>query len=277
MRTIAHLSDPHFGTVDETVREALLRDLHTRPVDLVVLTGDITQRARSWQFRAARAFLDALPQVPKLAIPGNHDIPLFDLLTRFTRPYRLHQRYIADNLEPAYQDAEIAVLCVNATRATRHKNGVLSSTQIKEMAERLSALSQPFRIVAIHQPLAAVVPSDVSNLARGAVQALDEWIPAGADLFLGGHIHLPYCVGVRSNYSERGAIVLQAGTSLSTRIRHGIPNSYNRITFTRANGQREMIVVRVDFDTSSKAFRDERTYDIVERDDGWELRPLAEF
>src|SRR5687767_2800553 len=104
MTTIAHISDPHFGTIDPPVQDALLAELCRDDVDLIVLTGDITQRARASQFRAAREFLDALSPKPWIAIPGNHDIPLFDVLTRFLRPYRLFNKFISRQIEPRYSD-----------------------------------------------------------------------------------------------------------------------------------------------------------------------------
>jgi 3',5'-cyclic AMP phosphodiesterase CpdA len=271
MTTIAHLSDPHFGTVDPPVREALLRELRVNRTDLVMLTGDITQRARSRQFREAREFIDALAPAPCFVIPGNHDIPLFDIFTRFTRPYRLFQRFIASELEPAYADETVALLCVNATRATRHKNGVLTKRQVARAMQRLGELRQPFRVVATHQPLAVTLATEEHNLARGAEHALERWIDAGADLFIGGHIHLPYCKLVRTKQSARTAIVLQAGTAVSLRVRHGVPNSFNRLTLTASNGVRRMRIERCDYDAATCSFAMKHTYTAESTANGWKL------
>lgn len=244
---VAHLSDPHFGTHVEAVRTALLADLHDAPPDLVILTGDITQRARNAEFRAAREFTDALPAVPRVCLPGNHDLPLFDLFTRAIRPYARFQRYVSTELEPEFTNANLAVLCVDATSRLRHKDGALQNDTIDGTAARLAGLPQPFRIIATHQPLAAVVSSDVRNVAHGARRALDRWIGAGADLFLGGHIHLPYCVPVQTSDHGASGVLAQAGTCVSRRTRGGIPNSYNLITLQHDQDARVMQIERRDY------------------------------
>jgi 3',5'-cyclic AMP phosphodiesterase CpdA len=267
MTTIAHISDPHFGTVDVPVRDALLRELRAEHIDLVVLTGDITQRARASQFHEAREFLDALKPKPWIAIPGNHDIPLFDVLTRAFQPYRLFNRFISNEIEPSYAMEDVAVVCFNATRRTRHKNGVLPRRPVTQTAKRISALSQPFKIVATHQPLAVTLDSERHNVARGADRALEQWINAGADLFIGGHIHLPYCTLVRAPGSARTAVVLQAGTSISLRVRHGVPNSFNRLVFDA----RSMRLERCDYDAALTSFTTTRTYQAERTPTGWTL------
>ena len=270
MKTIAHISDSHFGTVDPAVERALLEDLHTRPPDLMLFTGDVSQRARQRQFRDARAFLDALPAVPRLVIPGNHDIPLFDLLTRLIEPYRWFQRYISAELESTYRDDTVAVLCLNSTRASRHKNGVLSRQQIERVAGELTALPQPFKVVALHHPLMVTLEIDETNRARGADEAIERWINAGADLFLGGHIHLPYCLPVIST-SKRQAVVLQAGTGMSRRIRRGVPNSYNRIELQRRDRERHMRLERRDYDAALQRFTVREVHAALSQDGPWNL------
>src|SRR5690606_38599395 len=104
--------------------------------------------------------------------------------------------YVSASLEPEFIDARLAVLCVDATSPRRHKDGVLDATRIERTAARLMQLPQPFRLVATHQPLASITPGDRRNVAHGAHNALESWISAGADLFLGGHIHLPYCLEI---------------------------------------------------------------------------------
>lgn len=247
---LAHISDPHFGTEDAAVCEALREDLLQEAPDLVVLTGDITQRARQAQFRAARAFIDSLAPLPVLALPGNHDLPLFDLWTRLRAPYGNYRRHISATLAPAWHGAQVAVLGVNSTRVLRHKHGELPQALVRKVAREIAALAAPFKVVALHHPLAVIEESDRRNRARGADQALAAWIAAGADLFLGGHIHLPYCVRVA--HAARHAVVLQAGTAVSTRLR-GTPNSYNLVCFEADRGRR-MHIQRRDHDAQGARF-----------------------
>lgn len=273
MTVVAHLSDPHFGTEVDAVAAGLQEELRAQPADLLVVTGDVTQRARRGQFLRARAFLDALPAAPRLLLPGNHDIPLFDLFTRVTRPYRLWTRYLGPELEPAHEDEALTLLCVNATRATRRKHGVISSDQIERTARRLETARGALRVVAVHHPLAVPVASDARNRARGADAALERWIDAGADLVLGGHIHLPYCISVASRAGRR-AILLQAGTAVSRRVRRGAPNSYNRIVLERGSGGRAMCIERRDWDASAARFHTAARHEAAETRAGWTLRTL---
>src|SRR5437773_10280213 len=108
MRTIAHISDLHFGTVDPVVGEALIADLNEWQPSLVVASGDFTQRARAGQYRAAAEFLKRLPQ-PQLVVPGNHDIPFFDVITRFFWPLRNYHQFITNDVRPVYQDEQLLV------------------------------------------------------------------------------------------------------------------------------------------------------------------------
>lgn len=276
MTRLAHISDLHFGTEEIPVCTALRDNLLQEAPDLVVLTGDITQRARPGQFRAARDFLDSLAPLPVLALPGNHDLPLFDLLSRFARPYGGYRRYVSDTLAPIWRGGEAVVVGVNSTRVLRHKNGVLSAALVEEVTEKLSRVSGTFKVVALHHPLAVVEARDLTNRARGAEDALAAWIAAGADLFLGGHIHLSYCIQVWGG--SRQAVVLQAGTAVSTRRRSGRPNSYNLIRLETASSRR-MILEERDYDGRTGQFAVRVTWEAKSPAGSWtslqNLAPVA--
>ncbi len=237
LSSLAHISDTHFGTEDAPVCAALRASLLAAAPDLVVLSGDITQRARRTQFRAARAFIDSLAPLPVLALPGNHDLPLFDLLARLLAPYGEYRRHICADLSPWWLGEEVAVLGVNSTCVLRHKHGELPPHVVDAVARRLAQYSDAaFRVVVLHHPLEIVEDADRRNRVRGADAALAAWTAAGADLFLGGHIHLPYCVPAGPEASR--AVVLQAGTAVSTRRRGGRPNSYHLVRFDKSAGRR---------------------------------------
>jgi len=190
-----------------------------------VLSGDITQRARPAQFRAARAFTDRLG-APVLAVPGNHDIPLFDLWARLRRPYARHIAAFGDDLEPEHASPDLMVLCVNTTRPWRHKHGELSAEQVDRVARRLAgAAPAQLRVVVVHQPVAVTRVEDLPDRLRGHAAALDCWAAAGADLLMGGHIHLPYVMALHGLARPMWAV--QAGTAVSSRVREGVPNSVN--------------------------------------------------
>ena len=225
MSVLLQISDPHFGTEQLPVVEALASLSREQRPDLVVLSGDITQRATHDQFRAARTFMDRL-SVPFLAIPGNHDIPLFDLSARLLNPYSRFQIAFGNVLEPIHDSPDLLVLCVNTTRRYRHVNGEVSVAQIDRVAAALKqALAGQLRVVVVHQPVAVLRAADAHDLLRGYALALPRWAEAGCDIVMGGHIHLPYVAALPN--LPRAMWAVQAGTSVSSRIRDGIPNSVN--------------------------------------------------
>ncbi|MFV0277163.1 MAG: metallophosphoesterase family protein [Parahaliea sp.] len=233
MNTLLHISDTHFGTVKPKVGQALLQFASQQAPELVLLSGDITQRARRRQFAAARGFLARLP-APVVAVPGNHDIPLFNLLARLCDPYRNYRQELVQELEPEFQSPSLLVIAVNTTRRQRHIDGEVSRRQIDQVARRLRR-AQPgqLRIVMQHHPVRAVEDSDIANLLIGREQAVPAWVDAGMDILLAGHIHLPYVLPLQGSQG-RVAWTAQAGTALSRRTRGTVPNSVNLIRYSPA-------------------------------------------
>jgi 3',5'-cyclic AMP phosphodiesterase CpdA len=235
MTTILQISDTHFGTEQQPVLDALEDHVRKHGADLLILSGDITQRARREQFEAGQAYVQRLEGygIPAtLVIPGNHDIPLYNVLARFTSPYGNYKRYFGDNLEPTYEDDQLLVIGLNTTHPKRRKDGAITPEQIRRVVERLNQTSKDkLRMVVAHQPFGAMVLSDLSNLQGGAEDALSAWADAGLDLVMGGHIHLPYVLPLSDQYSNlsREIWIVQAGTAFSSRVRGSAPNSFNRL------------------------------------------------
>lgn len=252
MSVVLQISDPHFGTEQPPVVEALALLARKEKPDLVVLSGDITQRARPDQFAAARAFVDRLA-IPTLAIPGNHDIPLYDIAARLARPYARYSAAFGDDLEPVHSTRDLLVVCVNTTRWWRHKNGEVSPEQVERVAARLAkAGPRQLRIVVVHQPIDVMRVADVHDRLRGHVPALRAWSDAGADVVMGGHIHLPY-VTVPSALPRRLAVV-QAGTAVSSRVREGVPNSVNLLRCGADAPTGQCVIERWDHSAAQAAF-----------------------
>lgn len=229
---LLHLSDPHFGTEQAPVVDALLRLAREHRPELAVLSGDVTQRARTAQFRAARDFVDRLGVRPTLVLPGNHDIPLYNVAARAFSPYAGYLRSFGPDLEPVVDTPRWLVIGVNTTRPRRHKDGEVSADQVERVAARLAqAREGQLRLVVVHQPVAVTDPHDLENLLHGRAGALARWSQAGADLVLGGHIHLPYVLPLHDRMPglARRVWAVQAGTALSSRVRDGVPNSVNLI------------------------------------------------
>jgi 3',5'-cyclic AMP phosphodiesterase CpdA len=251
MTVLLQISDPHFGTEQPPVVEALLRLVKQQQPTLIVMSGDLTQRARRGEFAAARQFVDRLAPVPALVIPGNHDIPLFNLPARAFNPYANYRRAFGNALEPVHESHDALVLCLKTTRRYRHKDGEVSNAQIQRVASQLErATPRQLRVVVTHQPVAAAVASDHKNLLHGREQAIAAWARAGVDLILGGHIHLPYVMPLQD--LPRRVYAVQAGTAVSTRVRDGIPNSVNLIRHDGSSPQ--VLVERWDYLAAGDVF-----------------------
>lgn len=252
MSVLLQISDTHFGTERAPVVEALVAFATQLRPDVVVLSGDITQRARRAQFQAARAFVDRLP-TPVLAIPGNHDVPLFDVLARLIRPYGHYREAFGDDLEPVHASAELLVTCLNTTRWWRHKNGEISAAQIERVAARIAgAAPGQLRVIVVHQPVAVPQAGEVHNLVARHAAAVRRWADAGADLVLGGHIHLP-CVMPLTDL-PRPLWVVQAGTAVSHRVRGEQPNSVNVLRWGQDAPPGHCVIERWDCAAAGPAF-----------------------
>jgi 3',5'-cyclic AMP phosphodiesterase CpdA len=254
---LLQISDPHFGTEEPPVVEALRRLAGRLAPDVLVLSGDITQRARRAQFAAARQFVDSLAVSAALCIPGNHDIPLFAFWHRLLHPWKHYSARFGADLEPEIVRDDLLLLGTNTTRAYRHKHGEVGTTQIARVAHRLrTARPEQLRIVVVHQPLHAP-RSDESNLLRNGRAAAVAWASAGADLVLGGHIHLPYALPVSERYPglERELWCVQAGTAVSSRVRGGVPNSVNVIDYEAGASPPACRVTRFDHSGASGEFQ----------------------
>lgn len=227
---IAQISDPHFGTIREGVREGLAETLRTLSPNLVLITGDITQRARRRQFQQAYEFCQSLQPIPVFALPGNHDIPLFNVFARFFSPYGGFRKHFQNKLEMDWSHGGVQLTCLNSTSRWRHVQGDFDLERI-EGRLRVKEPATQFRIAALHHPMDCPKETDEKNLLKGRVKTMEIFERAGIDLVLGGHIHDPYVTLSEDRYPEvkRRMILAVAGTCLSWRIRKDAPNSFNLI------------------------------------------------
>ncbi len=250
MRTIVHVSDIHFGRIDPATVQPL-RDAIARAMpDLVAVSGDLTQRARPQEFTAAKEFLESLPCY-RLVVPGNHDVPLYDVVTRFTAPLARYRRTITDDLSPIYRDDEMIVVGVNTARSWTWGEGRINARQVDDVVAHLSGAPRDLiRIVVTHHPFDLPEGVREERLLGRATMAMAKLSTAGADLFLAGHLHVSHIGHTAERYQIAGhsALVVQAGT-VSTRSRGEQP-SFNVLRIQRP----EISVARMVWDQSTGGF-----------------------
>ena len=267
MRTVVHLSDLHFGRIDQALLAPLIEQIHAATPDLIVVSGDLTQRAKSAQFIAAREFLDALPQ-PQIVVPGNHDVPLHNGFDRFVRPLDKYRRYVCDDLTPMYFDDEIAVVGINTTRSLTIKNGRFDDKHIAHVQNTLNHLgAQITKIVVSHHPFDLREKYSKADLVEGAEQALTLFSQCKIDILLSGHMHDSAAELTSHRYQIAGysAVGVQAGTATSTRGR-GESNSFNALKIAPES----LNVERMTWDASRATFVHATTEEFVRIEETWQ-------
>lgn len=266
MRTIVHLSDLHFGRLDQRIIGPLVERITSLQPNLIAVSGDLTQRARRRQFQQASAFLERLP-FPKLVVPGNHDVPLFNVAARLVDPFGGYRRWIHADLEPAHIDEEVAVIGLNSARAIiMGGRGRLNLRQVEAAVGRLRPLpAARIKVIVTHHPFDLPEGFAPDNLVGRASAAMQRFAAAGADLFLAGHLHVSHVGHTADRYKIAGhsALVVQAGT-LSTRGR-GELNTFNVLRIARP----EMTVERYSWHTGSRAFDRSFAGKFTHTADGW--------
>jgi 3',5'-cyclic AMP phosphodiesterase CpdA len=262
-----HLSDLHFGAHDDRLVEAVERRVDADKPHLVVVSGDFTQRARTDQFQDACRFLDRLKEKGHevLGVPGNHDVPLYDVLRRFLSPLTRYRRYIDDTLCPVHEIDGVTVVGINTARSFTFKDGSVSHEQIdfiRKTFERSDA--NAMRVLVTHHPLFAMqVGDELTAAAKRSELALDAIAHAGVDLLLAGHNHHAAVHDARDLVTRAGpALVVQAGTATSVRVREQ-PQSFNRIDI---EGDSVTLTV-LNWDGGAFVAEDSKTY--RHEDDRW--------
>lgn len=252
MRTLVHLSDLHFGRIDPALIDPLRRAIERLNPDLVAVSGDFTQRARRSQFMDARAFMSSLT-ARTLVVPGNHDIPLYDVVERFAAPLTRYRKYISNDLEPEYVDEEMVVLGVNTARSWVFPfgEGRINERQVTRIVERLSSVPAPLlRVIVTHHPFDLPPGVHERRLLGRSAMAMARLADSKADLFLSGHLHISHVSHAAERYEVAGhsGLIVQAGT-LSTRGRGEQP-SFNVLRMHRP----EIIVERYSWDETLTGF-----------------------
>jgi 3',5'-cyclic AMP phosphodiesterase CpdA len=266
MRKIVHLSDLHFGRVDPELLEPLRSRVHQIGPHLVVVSGDLTQRAKPEQFRQAKQFLDSLPQ-PQVVVPGNHDVPLFNVFQRLLTPLGKYKRIVNPDVEPEYIDDEIAVIGVNTARSLVWKDGSINKRQVERVRSRICHLDERVaKIVVTHHPFDVPEDHNEAEIVDKAAKAMKVFAQCGADILLSGHLHKTHTTHSAERYKTPGhsALIVQAGTATSTRGR-GETNSFNALHITAE----EVMIERWEWNSHSQVFELGPGERFLHAPDGW--------
>jgi 3',5'-cyclic AMP phosphodiesterase CpdA len=266
MRTLAHISDLHFGRTDQALLGPLRERLADLAPDMVVVSGDLTQRARTEQFVQARRYLDSLPH-PQIVVPGNHDVPLHNVFKRFVNPLKAYRRHISPDVEPFYSDDEIAVAGINTARSLTFKNGRINVEQMALLEERFTALGERItKIVVTHHPFDLPPSAEPDALVRRAGKAMKVFAACGTDILLSGHMHLSHVGSTASRYALGGyaALTIQAGTATSTRGR-GECNAFNLIRIENS----DVTLERYEWEPQAGEFTLAARSAFARQDHGW--------
>lgn len=264
MATLAHISDLHFGRTHERIVQHLHDDLVRFAPDVLVVSGDLTQRARPHELRAARAFLDSLP-FARVVVPGNHDVaPLSSPIERALHPWRRFNGAISESAATVHAEDGVAVIGINTVDPWRFVEGGVTR---HELARVLVEARKPaaFRVLAAHHPLVETAVRPLRNRIRRHHSLDDTFEHARIDLVLTGHLHDAFSGPAAARVEGRHAVLaVQASTATSTRLR-GHKNAWNFITIDPAR-ERVHVKVRIsegaEFTTGAEA-------DWIRRDGAW--------
>jgi len=233
VRRIVHLSDLHFGWNESGLVETLASLVARARPDLTVLSGDFVEHATRAEFQQAKNFIASLPK-PVLMVPGNHDLPFYNLPLRLIQRLSLYREYITPDLAPFFQDDEIAVMGIDTSRIWHIRGGSISPRQVRHVEERLCRLPRRLtRVLVTHHPFDLPPEFKGRYLVRQGEAALDR-LACCLDLLLAGHMHVGAsgCVADRFKTANGALVFSQAGTAISKRYK-GERNSFNVIEVER--------------------------------------------
>lgn len=265
MTSIAHISDLHFGAVNEKLVSALRHFLNDLKPDLIAVTGDLTQAGRKREFHEAAKFLGEL-ESDKLIVPGNHDVPVYNLMRRFGSPWSRYRSAVSDEVNPVKTLDEITVIGLNSARRaglySDWSRGRLSRQQLTRTRLKLQNVSSGLKAVALHHPLTTSAEDKAGRYAVGrAAEAMAMFSSHKLDLLFTGHVH--HSSAELLEHDGWSHVVSRAGTATSTRTRRE-PAAFSLLKIAD-----EKINVTVHHDTGDNAFSASDTYSFCKEPEGW--------
>lgn len=270
MRSIAHISDLHFGYNDPLLARKLCETLNVIRPDILVISGDMVEHATAEEFAKARDFLKQLPG-PQIVVPGNHDLPFYNLWRRWTEGLKNYCRFITENLEPILVDDEVAIIGANSAHLVPVKGGRITQAQLKALVDQFSRFSSSLvRILVTHHPFDLPEPSNPHLLIGHSRQAVTRLAPV-VDLLLAGHVHLSSSGSTSTRYKLKGEamVFVQAGTAMSDRNK-GEANSFNVLQVGHTDGgEKQARICRYSWHKDEGRFEEDKPREYRFGQSGW--------
>jgi 3',5'-cyclic AMP phosphodiesterase CpdA len=190
--TLLHASDIHYGKrFDPGAMDGFLGLVETVRPDLLILSGDFTQRAKVREYQEARRFLDSLPPVPTVVTPGNHDVPLYRVWERAFLPHRNYREYIHRQLDYVTRVPGVTVVSLDSTAPRRAiVNGRISASQLRYAARAFGdAPEGDMKILVTHHNLTLAPDPESDKILPGHIRCLDAFSRMGVEFVLSVHLH----------------------------------------------------------------------------------------
>jgi 3',5'-cyclic AMP phosphodiesterase CpdA len=268
LKVVVHLSDLHFGRVDDALLPRLTESVHALRPHVVAISGDFTQHARPREFEKARNFIRTLPG-HLLMVPGNHDMAFLNPWRRVTQRLELYKQYISNDLHPFYSDAKLAIMGLNTARVTHLRDGRVREWQVDHLEDLMSRVDPgAVKILVTHHPFDLPESYAAAELIGSRVM---KRIVAVVDVLLAGHMHISHAAPTALRYKLAGnsAIFVQAGTASSTRKR-GEVNSFQVIRTDGSTVEVEQFSAR----NAEEGFHPVKTTRFVRSSSGWRADTL---
>jgi 3',5'-cyclic AMP phosphodiesterase CpdA len=268
LRKLLHISDLHFGRLQSQVIENLLSQIEELRPDLLCLSGDLTQRATREQFKEASEFLEKV-HTSKLVVPGNHDVPLWNIFDRFFKPFENYKAFIGEDLTPRFVDDEIFVQGLNTARSFTFSGGKIRDSHMNELLEGLTSQGdKKIKIVVSHHPVDPYGIQDRGPRGREVFVSSRQLENSRVDIYLCGHLHSAQTTSTSEYYDRphHSAILIRAGTTTSSRLRNEV-NSFNWIEIDRL----EIRIVHYCYSEEAERFTPKPPKIFRLSGDGWKL------
>jgi 3',5'-cyclic AMP phosphodiesterase CpdA len=226
MQKIIQISDLHFGTEHPGMVEVLINDINNEKPDILIVSGDSTQRAKISEFKSMLALLQKLNTHNIICVPGNHDISLYNPVERFLYPFLKYDKWLGSQTKSSWVDDYFSILGINTVTPYKPMGGYVDDKQFKSIINFFEKQpKEKIRIVVMHHNL---IRSERHKIIHNADEIVNLFSRLNVNIVLAGHIHSPHCELLKHK-AEHNLYVITAGTAISHRTSY--PNSFNVIEF----------------------------------------------